>query len=141
MFQLSRWRYCKGPMGSDSDLGTIKKCHNCFDWIFPQIFNVSSGFLMKCLEPSRDKTLKYVGIVVPQVWTKLFRNKFSLYVFLQLLDPTWASVNKGILLCTQCCSIHRSLGRHITQVKSLLKTTWNPNQLNVSPPSAPIWLD
>ncbi|KAH1012346.1 ARF GTPase-activating protein Git [Dendroctonus ponderosae] len=46
-------------------------------------------------------------------------------------DPTWASVNKGILLCTQCCSIHRSLGRHITQVKSLLKSTWNPNQLNM----------
>lgn len=47
------------------------------------------------------------------------------------IDATWASVNKGILLCTQCCSIHRSLGRHISQVKSLLKSTWPPNQLNV----------
>ncbi|KAJ8960016.1 hypothetical protein NQ318_009452 [Aromia moschata] len=47
------------------------------------------------------------------------------------LDATWASVNKGILLCTQCCSIHRSLGRHISQVKSLLKSTWHPNQLNM----------
>lgn len=47
------------------------------------------------------------------------------------VDATWASVNKGILLCTQCCSIHRSLGRHISQVKSLLKSTWNPNQLNM----------
>ncbi|KAJ8917783.1 hypothetical protein NQ315_010689 [Exocentrus adspersus] len=47
------------------------------------------------------------------------------------LDATWASVNKGILLCTQCCSIHRSLGRHISHVKSLLKSTWHPNQLNM----------
>ncbi|KAL1494896.1 hypothetical protein ABEB36_010410 [Hypothenemus hampei] len=46
-------------------------------------------------------------------------------------DATWASVNKGILLCTQCCSVHRSLGRHISQVKSLIKTTWNTNQLNM----------
>ncbi|XP_066152065.1 ARF GTPase-activating protein Git [Euwallacea fornicatus] len=46
-------------------------------------------------------------------------------------DATWASVNKGILLCTECCSIHRSLGRHISQVKSLLKSTWNSNQLNM----------
>ncbi|EFA09439.1 ARF GTPase-activating protein Git [Tribolium castaneum] len=44
-------------------------------------------------------------------------------------DATWASINKGILLCTQCCSIHRSLGRHISQVKSLQKGSWNPNQL------------
>ncbi|KAG5880540.1 hypothetical protein JTB14_026773 [Gonioctena quinquepunctata] len=47
------------------------------------------------------------------------------------LDATWASVNKGILLCTQCCSIHRSLGRYISQVKSLLKSKWHPNQLNM----------
>ncbi|CAH1969209.1 unnamed protein product [Acanthoscelides obtectus] len=47
------------------------------------------------------------------------------------LDATWASVNKGILLCTPCCSIHRSLGRHISQVKSLLKGSWHPNQLNM----------
>ncbi|XP_076265367.1 ARF GTPase-activating protein GIT1 isoform X1 [Rhynchophorus ferrugineus] len=46
-------------------------------------------------------------------------------------DATWASVNKGLLLCTQCCSIHRSLGRHISQTKSTLKSTWNPNQLNM----------
>ncbi|XP_056640108.1 ARF GTPase-activating protein Git [Diorhabda sublineata] len=47
------------------------------------------------------------------------------------LDATWAAVNKGILLCTQCCSIHRSLGRHISQVKSLLKSPWHPNELNM----------
>lgn len=56
----------------------------------------------------------------------------SYFMAIFQLDATWASVNKGILLCTQCCSIHRSLGRHISQVKSLLKSTWNANQLNVS---------
>lgn len=46
-------------------------------------------------------------------------------------EVTWASLNKGILLCTQCCSIHRSLGRHISQVKSLQKGTWYGKQQNM----------
>lgn len=47
-------------------------------------------------------------------------------------DPTWVSINRGILLCINCCSIHRSLGRHVSQVKSLQKSTWNKSQLDVS---------
>ncbi|XP_038618289.1 ARF GTPase-activating protein GIT2 isoform X6 [Tachyglossus aculeatus] len=39
-------------------------------------------------------------------------------------DPTWASVNRGILICDECCSVHRSLGRHISQVRHLKHTPW-----------------
>uniref|UniRef100_A0A182T720 Arf-GAP domain-containing protein n=1 Tax=Anopheles maculatus TaxID=74869 RepID=A0A182T720_9DIPT len=45
-------------------------------------------------------------------------------------DPSWASINRGILLCADCCSIHRSLGRHISQVKSLRQGSWQPSVLN-----------
>ncbi|XP_050533134.1 ARF GTPase-activating protein GIT2 [Daktulosphaira vitifoliae] len=34
-------------------------------------------------------------------------------------DPTWVIVNRGLFICDECCSIHRSLGRHISQIKSL----------------------
>ncbi|XP_029650892.1 ARF GTPase-activating protein GIT1 isoform X2 [Octopus sinensis] len=44
-------------------------------------------------------------------------------------DPTWASVNRGVLICQECCSVHRSLGRHISQVKHLKKAQWNPSRL------------
>ncbi|KAK3084396.1 hypothetical protein FSP39_012870 [Pinctada imbricata] len=44
-------------------------------------------------------------------------------------DPTWVSINRGILICDECCSVHRSLGRHISQVKSLTKGQWSPTQL------------
>lgn len=50
--------------------------------------------------------------------------------FDSLLDPSWASINRGILLCAECCSIHRSLGRHISQVKSLRQGSWAPAVLN-----------
>ncbi|XP_054736680.1 ARF GTPase-activating protein Git [Anastrepha obliqua] len=45
-------------------------------------------------------------------------------------DPSWASINRGILLCSDCCSVHRSLGRHISMVKSLRQGTWEPSVLN-----------
>ncbi|KAG0710702.1 ARF GTPase-activating protein GIT2 [Chionoecetes opilio] len=43
-------------------------------------------------------------------------------------EPSWASINRGILICDECCSVHRSLGRHISQVKSLKKGQWNSIQ-------------
>lgn len=53
----------------------------------------------------------------------------SLYSF---VEPKWASVNRGVLICDECCSIHRSLGRHISQVKSLKKGSWASSLLAVS---------
>ncbi|KAK4320367.1 hypothetical protein Pmani_008782 [Petrolisthes manimaculis] len=43
-------------------------------------------------------------------------------------EPGWASINRGILICDECCSVHRSLGRHISQVKALKKGTWKSIQ-------------
>uniref|UniRef100_A0A670JIT3 GIT ArfGAP 2 n=1 Tax=Podarcis muralis TaxID=64176 RepID=A0A670JIT3_PODMU len=41
-----------------------------------------------------------------------------------VLHPCWASVNRGVLICDECCSVHRSLGRHISQVRHLKHTPW-----------------
>ncbi|CAF3354043.1 unnamed protein product [Rotaria sp. Silwood1] len=45
--------------------------------------------------------------------------------------PEWCSINHGILLCDECCSVHLSLGRHISQIKSFKRSYWSPNQLNL----------
>ncbi|XP_064424289.1 ARF GTPase-activating protein GIT2a isoform X2 [Latimeria chalumnae] len=39
-------------------------------------------------------------------------------------EPRWASINRGVLVCDECCSVHRSLGRHISQVRHLTLTPW-----------------
>uniref|UniRef100_A0A7N8XE20 GIT ArfGAP 2 n=1 Tax=Mastacembelus armatus TaxID=205130 RepID=A0A7N8XE20_9TELE len=46
-------------------------------------------------------------------------------------EPRWASVNRGVLICDECCSIHRGLGRHSSQVRHLTHSTWPPSQLQV----------
>ena len=45
--------------------------------------------------------------------------------------PDWCSINHGVLLCDECCSVHLSLGRHISQIKSFKRSYWPTNQLNV----------
>ncbi|XP_051164978.1 ARF GTPase-activating protein GIT1 isoform X1 [Leptopilina boulardi] len=46
-------------------------------------------------------------------------------------EPSWVSLNRAILLCDECCSIHRSLGRHISHIKFLHKGPWSTSMLNM----------
>jgi len=40
-------------------------------------------------------------------------------------DPTWASINLGILICLNCSGVHRSMGVHISKVRSLTLDLWD----------------
>jgi len=40
--------------------------------------------------------------------------------------PTWAVLPYGVLCCISCSGIHRSLGTHISKVKSIVLDTWTP---------------
>ncbi|XP_061731722.1 ARF GTPase-activating protein GIT2-like isoform X2 [Nerophis ophidion] len=46
-------------------------------------------------------------------------------------EPRWASVNRGVLICDECCSIHRGLGRHSSQVRHLTHLMWPPSQFQM----------
>ncbi|KAL7411139.1 hypothetical protein BDY24DRAFT_343423 [Mrakia frigida] len=50
-------------------------------------------------------------------------------------DARWASWNLGVFVCIRCSGIHRSMGTHISRVKSVDLDIWTPEQME----SMQIW--
>lgn len=44
-------------------------------------------------------------------------------------NPRWASHNLGVFFCIRCSGVHRSLGTHISKVKSADLDTWTAEQV------------
>ena len=48
------------------------------------------------------------------------------------LEPDWLSTNLGVLICLECCGLHRELGVHFSRTQSLVIDDLKPSQLLVS---------
>ncbi|KAI9269470.1 hypothetical protein EDC94DRAFT_598988 [Helicostylum pulchrum] len=46
-------------------------------------------------------------------------------------DPEWACTNLGIIVCIECSGIHRSLGVHVSKVRSVILDKWESHSIEV----------
>ena len=47
------------------------------------------------------------------------------------IDPDWADISFGVFICIDCSGIHRSLGVHISKVKSIGLDQWTEENVQV----------
>ncbi|MCQ2816697.1 MAG: hypothetical protein MJ252_05450 [archaeon] len=45
-------------------------------------------------------------------------------------NPTYASINIGIFLCSECSKLHKLFGKEISDIRSLYIDSWNKEQLH-----------
>ena len=45
-------------------------------------------------------------------------------------NPTWASISHGIYICFECAGLHRSLGTHLSFVRSTTLDNWKRSELS-----------
>lgn len=43
-------------------------------------------------------------------------------------DPKWVSINIGVFLCIQCAGVHRHLGTHISQMRSIMMDVFSKDE-------------
>ncbi|KAI8885870.1 ArfGap-domain-containing protein [Backusella circina FSU 941] len=49
----------------------------------------------------------------------------------QVPNPEWACTNLGIIVCIECSGIHRSLGVHVSKVRSVILDKWESEAIEV----------
>lgn len=83
--------------------------------------------IAQMLQQPENKVCAECG--TPGIYIAFICFLFLIFHFNQKIDPKWASINLGIFICIECSGIHRSLGVHLSKVRSIDLDVWDPETL------------
>lgn len=113
-----------------------KKSHMLLDHVANELETIRAMDDDRCIEAAnvasfRNKRCNDIGVRFPTACLQLLRslpgNKYC--VDCGAMNPDWASITYGTLLCLQCSGKHRSYGVQVSFVRSLEYDTWNHKQI------------
>ena len=97
------------------------------EWV-DAILKVIKGELDHVLTPTEVEPKTSSELFVPgQKILKILRKNNPFCVDCGAENPEWASLNLCIMMCIECSGPHRSLGAHISKVRSTTLDKWTKN--------------
>lgn len=97
------------------------------EWV-DAILKVIKGELDHAITPTESEPKTASELFVPgQKLLKLLRKNNPLCVDCGAENPEWASLNLCVMMCIECSGPHRSLGAHISKVRSTTLDKWTKN--------------
>lgn len=87
---------------------------------------INTGILWSLNQLESDKNTD-VNKIKPEKVLEMLRTNRSNYTCADCSagNPDWASINLGCMFCVNCAGIHRSLGVHVSKVRSTTLDDWN----------------
>ena len=93
---------------------------------------INAGILWSLNQMTSDKKMDTQRIK-PETVLKMLRENAPNRICADCVasSPDWASINLGIMICIDCAGVHRSLGVHISKVRSTTLDEWNDTLIDM----------
>lgn len=111
----------------------ISSSVNLQSWKCYVLFKRAWHYFFLCSPAAKCQVILILDLMPLQKLKRISRVQIAareVQIWLLYKGTRWASWNIGIFLCMRCAGVHRSLGTHISKIKSLTLDKWTDEQID-----------